>query len=302
MSLRGRATPSRRGAGTARRVALALMVAALAELTPACRCGSAPERVEPSEPAPAEERPKLVMVEPRLPPVAPRYEPAPAPTEPLPPAERPVALGGNTLLETPLDAHAARPLLVVLSGGAATCRTWALAAKESAFVLCPDFPVEIQPSEAERFTVILRGLIQAVKARFPAALAPGSIVLVGASSGLAVPLLRDTPAFFSRVFFTTEPDSPWNAAEAEQYAAQGGRGVVITCASAGCGVVAQRDVVLLGQAGVRARAESDAASAPAASLAWLVAGDPRWAFLTPAPAASPPSSPPSSSPEAPAAK
>jgi hypothetical protein len=238
----------------------------------------------------------------RLPPIDPRYQPVPKATAPLAPpsdsdpvVELPVGAGWQAHVAVPVGAKQQRPVLLVLTEQVEPvyCGQWAGAAKAGAFTICINRIAKPNPEKSAAkakaptpvaaWGVTTRAALKAAKERYSEHLASGSVVMVayGPAETIAVELARESPKFFSRLVLVGPGDPGWDAALADHFAVQGGQRVVFLCEGEACGNHAVRGASWLRTTGVASRVVPLANANLGKELGWLVAGDPRWAFLKP---------------------
>jgi poly(3-hydroxybutyrate) depolymerase len=235
-----------------------------------------------------------------------------APPKKLPPLraeswlmELPLDGGAAASVSVPLGATEPRPIVIALHGAGDRpewqCGTWRGIADNRAFVVCPrgvphpDFPVS-----APRYTwtnvagteTALRAALRALKARFGEHVASGSVVLTGFSLGAAhaVHLLRQEPAFFSRVVLVEGGAQGWSATLGAVFARNGGKRVLFVCTQPACRPGALTAVRLTERGGAQAELvdagnlghvlDGRAAAAIKPRFLALVDGDPRWKSTT----------------------
>jgi pimeloyl-ACP methyl ester carboxylesterase len=222
---------------------------------------------------------------------------------------------GAATVTVPLGATSPRPIVVALQGSADRpewqCGTWHGIARGNAFVLCPrGKPASNGLGAPERFTLgtaeeterELRAALGALKKRFGAWVASGSVVLAGFERGaaLALAVMKQEPSFFSKLVLVDGGAGQLSSALAQVFAEGRGERVLLVCSTAACSSETARARLFLHRVGVHAVAVDagrhgpslDAVTASAIARAWpaFVAGDPRWASVAPsAPSTAPPS-------------
>jgi pimeloyl-ACP methyl ester carboxylesterase len=134
----------------------------------------------------------------------------------------------------------------------------------------------------------LRAALKALKARFGDHVASGSVVLTGFSLGAshAARLLREEPAFFSRVVLVEGGARDFSATLGAVFAKNGGKKVLFVCTQPGCKLGAQTAVRLVERGGAESELvdagnlghvlDGRAAAVIKPRFEALVAGDPRW--------------------------
>ncbi|HEY6562253.1 MAG TPA: hypothetical protein VI072_33525 [Polyangiaceae bacterium] len=205
----------------------------------------------------------------------------------------------SAVVSVPLGARTPRPLVIALHGhadrGDWQCGTWTGITGAHPFVLCPQgrkLPgagIErysyAGPTETERE---LRAALKALKSRFGAHVASGSVILAGYSLGAshAARIARQEPSYFSRVVLIEGAYDQWSAADAAIFAKGGGQKLMVVCARTACKQGAERAVLFT----KRARADAElvfpgqlghlfdgrVARAIKARLPWLVEGAEHW--------------------------
>ncbi len=197
----------------------------------------------------------------------------------------------------PLGAREPRPVIIALHGIADRaewqCGTWTGISKARAFVLCPRGIRRKDGNETfgnvARTESELRAALAALKKRFGAHVAAGPVVLAGYSLGAshAVHVLKQEPAFFSRVVLIEGGHSEITPTIAGVFAKGGGKRVLFACGQSACERAAERSALFVRRAGADAELvmvpgvghalESRMAKAIGEKFGWLVAGDARFA-------------------------
>ncbi len=193
---------------------------------------------------------------------------------------------GQSWVAAPRGAREPRPIVLFWDGStqdtsAACARLYALAQRVP-FILCKralDGPTNPRPS------VELRGALQALKQRFGAHVAGGSLVFV--ASGVVVPAslsaIREEPAFFSRVLLVSEERIPWSATLSSLFGKAGGQRVLFACLEQRCFEATAHPSTWLERHGAQARAleppkspQKNLLPIAAQDFGWLVEGDARF--------------------------
>jgi len=191
---------------------------------------------------------------------------------------------GPAKLAVPLGTRAPRSLVIALHGPADrpewACSAFRGAAGPAPFVLCPrGIARQDLPAKEARYTFgsvdetarELRAALAAVKSRYGAYVAPGSVVLAGFELGAdrAAAIAREEPAFFARVVLVDPPSSVWSSSLAAVFGRQGGERVLFACGSAACRDEYQlrAELTLRGGAQARSIRLPEAALGPVAAKA-----------------------------------
>lgn len=245
-------------------------------------------------------RPRSPSTTLRQPPVDPRYQPAPKKAPPLEAIQGAVPklampAGWQAHIFAPDRVQQERPVLLVLTPHAQPldCGRWAEAARGGAFTICLNPVTQGDAAKPARdgskdplaagWSAAARKALEDAKRRYPRHLAPGSVVTVGYANveSVVVQLARESPKFFSRLVLAGSADPKWDAALADHFSLQGGQRVLFLCEGAACTNHAVRGASWLRTAGIASRTVPLADAGLGAQLAWLVEGDPRWAYLGP---------------------
>lgn len=195
----------------------------------------------------------------------------------------------------PLGAVRPRPLLIALGGEIDRpewrCGSYRGVTGNRSFILCPSRTPRgsATPSmpTTEATARALRAEIAALKARFGAHLARGSVVLaaLGPSVEHALALALEEPSFFSRLVLVNGSLSRLDGAFATRYGQMGGERVLVVCSRGGCGADPDLKVRSLRPAGVDARLtrpergeglDAETVRSIGEQWSWLVGSDARW--------------------------
>ncbi len=196
----------------------------------------------------------------------------------------------------PLGAREPRPVVIALHGVADRadwqCGSWTGISGGRPFVLCPR---GIRRGKTESWGNALetekelRAALAALKKRFGAHVAAGSVVLAGYSLGAlrAVRILKQEPSFFSRVVLVEGGHELLDATTAAVFARGGGKRILFACGQRACAAESERRIVYLRRAGAEAELVTDFAVGHALDgrmakaierrWGWLVSGDPQFA-------------------------
>lgn len=201
---------------------------------------------------------------------------------------------GKAALAVPIGATEARPIVIALHGAADrpewTCGAWRGIVGPAPFVLCPrgvaraDFAV---PDARYTFGTVaataseLRAGLAALKRKFGAHVAPGSVVFAGFELGAdrAAVIARQEPTFFARLALIFPAPDTWPPAQAAEFGREGGARVLFACgpeARAG----AELKAVLTRRGGADARAVFLGAGVPALDAARVALLAPEWSWLS----------------------
>ena len=198
----------------------------------------------------------------------------------------PVNEFGEQRLALPLGATRPRPLLVALPGEVDRpewqCGSYRGISHGRSFILCP-----ARSADPEACARQLRAAIAALKQRYGAHLARGSVVLSALGPGVdqALAIALQEPSFFSELVLVNGSLARLTPAFATRFGAAGGKRVLVVCSRAGCDADADVRVQSLRPAGVEARfiaqaqgqgLDADVASVIEKQWAWLVGSDSRW--------------------------
>ncbi len=205
---------------------------------------------------------------------------------------------GAAVVGLPLGAVGPRPIAVVLHGASDhpdwQCGSFRGVLGGRAFLLCPRG--RPHPTQPGRFILAgvdetaneLKAALAALKKRFGAHVAQGSILLVGYAEGadVAAELLRQEPSFFARAALVQGNPAAVSPSATSIFAKGGGKRVLFFCIDAVCQGRAQARAALLSRAGAPARVALHAVGpwldagftrALSRELPWLLEGDARWA-------------------------
>ncbi len=210
--------------------------------------------------------------------------------------ELPVPGFAPASVAVPLGATRPRPIVVAIHGRSDRpewqCGTWRGIVGGHVFVMCP----RGKPAPGERFTwssapdlaAELKAGLAALKQRFGAHVAPGSVVLIahGLGADLALDIVRQEPAFFSRLVLIEGGHAAWSATLAGVFARGRGDRVVFACGTSDCAASAERAALFASRAGALGKPllTTSGAGVDGALLTalrgewpWVVEGDPRFA-------------------------
>lgn len=202
---------------------------------------------------------------------------------------------GAASVALPLGATTPRPIVVVLHGRGDRpewqCGSFRGVLGARAFVLCPAGQSasggtygwgSFDDTAAE-----LRAALKALKARYGAHVAKGSIVLVGYGEGAdhAVDLARQEPSFFARVAVVNGDPAAFTPTASKIFAERGGKRALFFCTSAECERRGTERAVQLQRSGAQAKtARADVGpyldqrftDALKGEMEWLFEGDSRF--------------------------
>jgi hypothetical protein len=214
----------------------------------------------------------------------------------------PVPGFGVAKVAVPLAAGEPRPSVIALHGLADrpewACAAWRAIAGPRPFVICPrgqarsDFPASdarFSFGNVEETKAELRAALHALKDRFGAHVAPGSVVIAGFELGAdqAAEIAREEPEFFSRVVLAEGTPGAWSTSLAAVFFARGGKKVLFACASQACRADAELKVTLARRSGADGRLVFAGELGPTfdsrvtrplkGEWPWLVRGEEGWA-------------------------
>jgi predicted esterase len=209
----------------------------------------------------------------------------------------PVPGYGAASVALPLGSHQARPIVVVLHGGADRpewqCGSFRGLLGGRVFIVCPR-GVQ-RPELGGRFglgslddtAAELRAALKALKQRFGGHVAASPIVLIGFGKGAAhaAELARQEPTFFSRVALIAGDPTAVTPSAAHIFAKRGGKRLLFFCTSSSCQQDAAMRATLVQRAGAGAKVvqrdvgpylDQRLLDALKEEVPWLLAGDERW--------------------------
>jgi hypothetical protein len=201
---------------------------------------------------------------------------------------------GKAALAVPLGATEARSIVIALHGPADrpewACGAWRGIVGPAPFVLCPrgvqraDFAApdaRYTFGSADATAQELRAGLAALKHKFAAYVAPGSVVFTGFEVGAdrAALIARQEPTFFARLALVDPGSDTWPSSQAAEFGREGGERMLLACGPAGR-AGADLKAVLTRRGGADARAVFLGDRPPAldaASVARLAA---EWPWLS----------------------
>lgn len=207
----------------------------------------------------------------------------------------PVKGFGAASLAVPLGATSPRPIVVVLHGerdeAEWQCGSFRGVVGGRLFVLCPAGQARggahgwgsFDDTAAE-----LRAALAALKGRFGAHVAKGSVALVGYGEGarVAADLARQEPSFFARVALVNGDPTAFSSTASKIFAERGGKRVLFFCTTKGCDDRGAERVMALQRSGVEAKSvlrevgpflDLGFTEALKGDVPWLLEGDSRFA-------------------------
>jgi hypothetical protein len=202
---------------------------------------------------------------------------------------------GPALASVPLGASVPSPVMIAIHGDHDrpewTCGSYRSAIQRNAFILCPrgvarpdhDFTLGTVSSTRNE----LRQALPALKARFGAHVAPGSVLLAGLGPSVehGIELALEEPSFFSRLLLVDGSTRRLTLPAATRFGAAGGRRVLALCSPDACDPDIDARLRALGPTGVAARVvraqrghglDTDMVKTLRGEFAWLISGEPRW--------------------------
>jgi predicted esterase len=208
----------------------------------------------------------------------------------------------DAAVAVPIGATKPRPVIVAMHGNYDRpewqCEVWHGISKGFAFVLCPrGIPRPDAPPPLDRWTYgkaadVRREIdagLDALRARFPAHVAPGPILYAGFSLGaiVGVGIISQDPNRFPRAVLIEGGHTMWTRDRARAYASGGLRRILFACGQRSCKGEAAEVRPLLEREGVEVRVvygderahtyDGKVADAIAPEFPWLTEGDARWA-------------------------
>jgi pimeloyl-ACP methyl ester carboxylesterase len=202
---------------------------------------------------------------------------------------------GAASVAVPLGATTPRPIVVVLHGerdrAEWQCGSFRGVLGARAFVLCPAGQAADGGSYGwgsfDETAAELRAALKALKARYGAHVAKGSITLVGYGVGAdhAVDLARQEPSFFARVALVSGDPARFSPSASKIFAERGGKRALFFCTSAECERRGAERAVQLQRSGAQAKAvradvgpylDQRFTDALKGEMEWLFEGDSRF--------------------------
>jgi len=203
---------------------------------------------------------------------------------------------GAASVAVPLGATSARPIVVVLHGqndnAEWQCGSFRGVLGARPFVLCPAGQAASGGQQGwgsvEDTAAELRAALAALKARYGAHVAKGSIALVcyGEGATFAAELSRQEPSFFSRVALVNGDPTAFSPTASKIFAERGGKRVLFFCTNQPCDDRGVERAVLLQRGGVQSKSvlrdvgpylDQRFTDALKGELPWLLEGDARFA-------------------------
>lgn len=203
---------------------------------------------------------------------------------------------GAASVALPLGATSARPIVVVLHGqrdeAEWQCGSFRGVLGGRVFVLCPAGQTTGDGSHGwgsfDDTAAELRAALSALKARYGAHVAKGSIALIGYGEGasIAADLARQEPSFFSRVALVNGDPTAFSPTAGKIFAERGGKRVLFFCGNQSCDDRGAERAVLLQRSGAQAKSvlrdvgpylDQRFTDALKGDVSWLLEGDSRFA-------------------------
>lgn len=203
---------------------------------------------------------------------------------------------GAASVALPLGATSARPVVVVLHGQGDRaewqCGSFRGVLGGHVFVLCPAGQARGDGLSGwggfDETAAELRAGLAALKARYGAHVAKGSIALVGygESASIAADLARQEPSFFGRVALVNGDPAAFSPSASKIFAERGGKRVLFFCTTKDCDDRGTERSLLLQRSGVQAKSvtrevgpylDARFTDALKGEMAWLFEGDSRFA-------------------------
>jgi hypothetical protein len=202
---------------------------------------------------------------------------------------------GQALASVPLGASVPSPVLIAIHGDRDrpewACGSYRSVIQRNAFILCPrgvarpdqHFTLGTSASTADE----LRQALPALKARFGAHVAAGSVVLAGLGPAVehVIELALKEPSFFSHLLLVDGSTRRLTLPAATRFGAAGGRRVLALCSPGACDADIEERLRALGPTGVATRVvrarqghglDQEMVKILRGEFAWLVSGEPRW--------------------------
>lgn len=202
---------------------------------------------------------------------------------------------GSALAALPLGARSPRPLLIAIHGDHDrpewACGSYRRIAGGKSFILCPRglplgdqaFTLGAPANTADE----LRAALPALKARFRAHVASGSVVLAGLGPSVehAIDLALEEPKFFSHLLLVDGSIQRFTLPAATRFGAAGGRRVLVVCSAGACDSDVEDRLRTLGPSGVTTRVvrparghglDAEMVAALRTEFPWLISDEPRW--------------------------
>jgi hypothetical protein len=199
------------------------------------------------------------------------------------------------LAALPLGARSPRPVLIAIHGSHDrpewACGSYRGIAGGNPFILCPRGPSlgdqAFTLGTTANTAAELRAALPALKARFRAHVAAGSVVLAGLGPAVehAIDLALKEPKFFSHLLLVDGSIQRFTLPAATRFGAAGGRRVLVVCSTGACDPDVEDRLRTLGPSGVATRIvrpprghglDADMVAALRAEFPWLVINEPRW--------------------------
>ncbi len=143
----------------------------------------------------------------------------------------------------PLGAVRPSPVVIALHGDFDRpewqCGSWAAITRGRPFVLCPTGVkngARFSWGSPEATAKELRSALTALKKRYGAHVAPGSVVLAGYGKGAdhAIVVQKQEPSFFSYLVLTEGGAKGWTSTMAAAFTQRGGKRILFACAHPAC--------------------------------------------------------------------